>query len=322
MKLMSVPETAEKIKKMEIRGAGRTARAAAEALRDHALSLRTKNLQAFIAEMEQAAELLVGTRPTAVSLPNAVHIVMAGLNGAEDLDDARSSLVSKADGFIQSSLHAVEKIALFGARHIRDGDMILTHCNSEVALGCIIEAYRSGKEIEVFATEVRPRNQGHITIQTLNDAGIKTNFIVDSAVRSFINDVDLVIVGADAVTVNGAVVNKIGTSQVAHTAKEARVNMIVAAETYKFAPRTVIGELIRIEERSADEVLPRAIAETLPNVIVRNPAFDVTPAEYIDLIITEAGAIPPQMAYVIIREFLGWDIGEFKSLEPNHYPEG
>jgi ribose 1,5-bisphosphate isomerase len=312
MKLMSVPETAEKIKNMEIRGAGRIARAAAEALRDHALSLKVSDLPAFVAEMERAQELLVATRPTAVSLPNAVHIVMAGLGGAKDTDDARSGLVRRADGFIRSSRHAVEDIARFGARHIRDGDTILTHCNSEVALGCIIEAHRSGKSIEVFATEVRPRNQGHITIRTLNDAGIKTNFIVDSAVRSFIHDVDLVIVGADAVTVNGAVVNKIGTAQVAHTAAEARVNMIVAAETYKFAPRTIIGELIRIEERSPDEVLPKAMRETLPNVTVRNPAFDVTPAEYIDLIVTEAGAIPPQLAYVFIREYLGWDISEFQ----------
>ena len=312
MKLMSVPETAEKIKSMEIRGAGRIARAAAVALRDHALSLTAKDLPAFAAEMEKAAKTLLATRPTAVSLPNAVHIVMAGLDRAQDTEDARSGLVRRADGFIGSSRHAVEDIGRFGARHIRDGDTILTHCNSEVALGCIIEAHRSGKEIEVFATEVRPRNQGHITIRTLNDAGVKTNFIVDSAVRSFIHDIDLVIVGADAVTVNGAVVNKIGTAQVAHTAKEARVNMIVAAETYKFAPRTIIGELIRIEERSPDEVLPRAIAETLPNVTVRNPAFDVTPAEYIDLIVTEAGAIPPQMAYVIIREYLGWGIEEFQ----------
>jgi ribose 1,5-bisphosphate isomerase len=319
MKLMSVPETAEKIKSMEIRGAGRIARAAAEALRDFALSLDAEDLQVFTAEMEKAAAMLIATRPTAVSLPNAVHIVMAGLDRAKDTEEARSGLVKRADGFIRSSRHAVENIAQFGARHIRDGDTVLTHCNSEVALGCIIEAHRSGKEIEVFATEVRPRNQGHITIRTLNDAGIKTNFIVDSAVRSFINDVDLVIVGADAVTVNGAVVNKIGTSQVAHTAKEARVNMIVAAETYKFAPRTVIGEFIDIEERSPDEVLPDAIAKTLPHVTVRNPAFDVTPAEYIDLIVTEAGAIPPQMAYVIIREYLGWDISEFqKSLELNH----
>jgi ribose 1,5-bisphosphate isomerase len=311
MKLMSVPETAEKIKSMEIRGAGRIARAAAEALRDHAHSLKVKDLPAFVAEMEKAAATLVATRPTAVSLPNAVHIVMTGLDRAKDTEDARAGLVSRADGFIQSSHHAVEKIAQFGASHIRDGDTILTHCNSEVALGCIIGAHRSGKDIEVFATEVRPRNQGHITIRTLNDAGIKTNFIVDSAVRSFINDIDLVIVGADAVTVNGAVVNKIGTSMVAHTAKEARVNMIVAAETYKFAPRTIIGEFIKIEERGPDEVLPEAVRKTLPNVTVRNPAFDVTPAEYIDLIVTEAGAIPPQMAYVIIKEHLGWDITEF-----------
>lgn len=308
---MFVTETAEKIKSMEIRGAGRIARAAAGALRDHALSVKAKDPDAFRQEMERAAALLVATRPTAVSLPNAVHFVMAGLGTAETADEAQARVVQRAEQFIQSSQHAVEKIAEFGARHIRDGDVLLTHCNSEVALGCMIEAHRQGKEIEVFATEVRPRNQGHITIRTLNDAGIKTNFIVDSAVRSFIHDVDLVIVGADAVTVNGAVVNKIGTSQVAHTAAEARVNMIVAAETYKFAPRTVVGELIHIEERPPGEVLPDDIARTLPNVTVRNPAFDVTPAEYIDLIVTEQGAIPPQMAYVIIREYLGWDIGEF-----------
>ncbi|MCK9581205.1 MAG: ribose 1,5-bisphosphate isomerase [Methanoregula sp.] len=309
---MIVSETAEKIKNMEIRGAGRIARAAAEALRDHALALKTPTYDAFRQRMENAADILIATRPTAVSLPNAVHIVMNGIGEASTVDEARRGIVERAGQFTQSSQHAVEKIAQFGARHIRDGDTILTHCNSEVALGCIIEAHRSGKHIEVFATEVRPRNQGHITIKTLSDAGIKTNFIVDSAVRSFINDVDLVIVGADAVTVNGAVVNKIGTSQVAHTAAEARVNVLVAAETYKFAPRTVIGELIQIEERPGSEVLPDEIARTLPHVTVRNPAFDVTPAEFIDLIITEQGAIPPQMAWIIIREYLGWDITEFQ----------
>jgi ribose 1,5-bisphosphate isomerase len=309
---MIVPETAEKIKSMEIRGAGRIARAAAGALRDHALVVKAPFYEAFRLEMEQAAGLLISIRPTAVSLPNAVHLVMNGIGNVRTVEEARSGLVQRADQFIRSSQNAVEKIGQFGARHIRNGDTILTHCNSEVALGCIIEAHRNGKEIEVFATEVRPRNQGHITIKTLNDAGIKTNFIVDSAVRSFIHDVDLVIVGADAVTVNGAVVNKIGTAQVAHTAAEARVNMLVAAETYKFAPRTIIGELIQIEERDGNEVLPDEMAKTLPNVRVRNPAFDVTPPEFIDLIITEQGAIPPQMAYIVIREYLGWDIAEFQ----------
>jgi len=318
MKLMFVTETAEKIKSMEIRGAGRIAREAAEALRNHATEIRAGDLRSFQREMDAAAQILIATRPTAVSLPNAVHIVMSGLERAVTLEEARNGVINRAEQFVHSSRHAVENIAQYGARHIRDGDTLLTHCNSEAALGCIIEAHRSGKEIEVFATEVRPRNQGYITIRTLNDAGIKTNFIVDSAVRSFINEVDLVIVGADAVTVNGAVVNKIGTSQVAHTAHEARVNVLVAAETYKFAPRTIIGELITIEERPGNEILMDEIARTLPQVTVRNPAFDVTPAEYIDLIVTEAGAVPPQMAYIIIREYLGWGIEEFhKTFEMN-----
>ena len=318
MKLMFVTETAEKIKSMEIRGAGRIAREAAEALRTHATEIRAGDLRSFLREMDTAAQILIATRPTAVSLPNAVHLVMSGLERAVTLEEARNGVINRAEQFIHSSRHAVENIAQYGARHIRDGDTLLTHCNSEAALGCIIEAHRSGKEIEVFATEVRPRNQGYITIRTLNDAGIKTNFIVDSAVRSFINEVDLVIVGADAVTVNGAVVNKIGTSQVAHTAHEARVNVLVAAETYKFAPRTIIGELITIEERPGNEILMDEIARTLPQVTVRNPAFDVTPAEYIDLIVTEAGAVPPQMAYIIIREYLGWGIEEFhKTFEMN-----
>jgi ribose 1,5-bisphosphate isomerase len=318
MKLMFVTETAEKIKSMEIRGAGRIAREAAEALRHHATEIRAEDLRFFKQEMNAAAQILLLTRPTAVSLPNAVHIVMSSLERSTTLEEARNGIISRAEQFIQSSRFALENIAKFGARHIREGDTLLTHCNSEAALGCIIEAHQSGKEIEVYATEVRPRNQGIVTIRTLNDAGIKTNFIVDSAVRSFIHEVDLVIVGADAVTVNGAVVNKIGTSQVAHTAHEARVNVLVAAETYKFAPRTIIGELITIEERGGNEILADEISRSLPHVTVRNPAFDVTPAEFIDLIVTEAGVIPPQMAYIIIRDYLGWGLEEFhKTFEIN-----
>jgi ribose 1,5-bisphosphate isomerase len=247
---------------------------------------------------------------------------MAEVELAGTLAEARKNLQGRAAGFIESSQHAIGRIGEIGARHIRDGAVILTHCNSEAALACITEAHRQGKEIEVYTTEVRPRNQGLLTVRILNDAGIRTNFIVDSAVRSFISDVDLVITGADAVTVNGAVVNKIGTAQIALAAHEARVNMVVAAETYKFAPRTILGELIEIEERDASEVLPPEIARTLPFVTVRNLVFDITPAEYVDLIVTEEGAIPPQMAYIIIRDYLGWGIEEFhKSFAINQREE-
>lgn len=311
---MSLADTAEKIKSMEIRGAGKIAREAVTALRDHAETLpRTGGINQFVREMEQAAGLLLATRPTAVSLPNAVQLVMRDVRTARNEEAGRRILQEKANEFIWSSRTALDRIAAMCANHIPDGSVIMTHCNSHAAIASIIRAKQQGKNIEVYATEVRPWNQGRLTIKTLNDNEIPTTYIVDSAVRTFMKNVDLVVVGADAITVNGAVVNKIGTSQIALAAHEARKNVIVTAETYKFAPRTILGELIQIEERPTSEVLPDDIAAALPFVKVRNPVFDVTPAEYIDLIITEAGALPPHLAYTIMREYLGWGLDELQN---------
>lgn len=310
---MTLEETAEKIRSMEIRGAGRIARAAAQALHDHSMEDNCTDLARYRQKMYAAADLLISTRPTAVSLPNAVNLVMKPLKNETDLKTAKQNLEERALAFIRRSEEAVSRIGTIGARHIRDGDVVMTHCNSEAALACILKAHHQGMDIEVYATEVRPRNQGHITAQTLSDAGIKTNFIVDSAARYFMKEVDLCITGADAITVNGSVINKIGTSQIALAAHEARVSFLVAAETYKFAPCTILGERILIEERSPDEILPAGMRKNLPYVTVRNPTFDITPAEYIDLIITEAGVYPPEMAYTIIREQLHWDIEEMSS---------
>ena len=307
---MILEETAEKIKNMEIRGAGRIARAAAQALLDHSIASSFADLESYRQNMLQGAELLATARPTAVSLPNAVNLISRPLRRADNFEEAKQSFEDRAKNFITLSEQAVSRIGEIGARHIRDGDVVMTHCNSEAALNCILTAHKQGMEIEVYATEVRPRNQGHITIRTLSDAGIKTNFIVDSAARYFMKEVDLCITGADAITVNGAVINKIGTAQIALAAKEARVNFLVAAETYKFAPRTILGERILIEERPPDEVLSADLRSGLPNVTVRNPTFDITPSEYVDLIITEQGAIPPEMAYSIIKEHLQWDIDD------------
>lgn len=307
---------------MRVRGAGRIARTAAAALQEYGSSLDCTTLAAFTGEMEKAADILCGTRPTAVSLPNAVRYVMEGIRRAATLEDARRALNDRAAEFIRESYAAVEKIADIAARQIPDDAVIMTHCNSEAAIACIVRAHQEGKVREVYATEVRPRNQGYITIQMLSDAGIPVNFIVDSAARMFMPKVDLVITGTDAVTANGAVVNKIGTSQIALCAHEARKPFIVAAETYKFAPRTILGERIPIEWRSAEEVT--GSERTLPaSVTVKNPAFDVTPPAYVDLIVTEIGAFAPSYAPFVIRDHLGWDISEFQKdyAFTHHYGE-
>ena len=304
---MSLEKTAEQIKNMEIRGAGKIAREAAAALRDHAESLPKAGLSAFVSEMNRAADILLATRPTAVSLPNAVRITLAGLSSAETESEARALVKTQADRFVDASTKAVERIAEICASRISDGMTIMTHCNSKAALAGILLAKKQGKNISVIATEVRPWNQGLLTIKTLNDHEIPTTYIVDSAVRTFMKEADLVIVGADAVTVKGAVVNKIGTSQIALAAHEARKNVLVAAETYKFAPKTALGHHIEIEERPTSEVLSPETAAELPFVTVRNPVFDVTPPRYIDVIVTEAGAVPPEAAYTIMKEYLGFN---------------
>ncbi len=309
--MKKLEETAAKIKSMEIRGAGRIARAAAAELRDYSQRLAAQDIDEFDEKMNFAAELLVSTRPTAVSLPNAVRAVMR-YKGAT-VDEARMDIQRLADGFITGSENAVKRIGDIGAKRVRNGDTIMTHCNSSAAISIMAAAHAQGKKISVIATESRPRMQGLLTIKQLDKLGIRTSLIVDSAVRYFMKEVDLVIMGADAVTVNGSVINKIGTSQLAMAAHEARKNVIIAAETYKFSPKTLLGELVEIEERDSGEVISREKLAELPNVSVKNPAFDVTPREYIDLICTEVGAIPPEMAYVIIREFLGWGVEEMNS---------
>lgn len=303
--------TAEKIRTMDIRGAGRIAVAASAAMRDYAMSLKSLPLNEFDLKIEEAAKTLVDTRPTAVSLPNAVALTKR--HSSTNTYDAIDEITKNAEKFIKNAGEALGKIGKIGAQRIHDGDVIMTHCNSHASLSIIKTAFDQGKDISVIATESRPRRQGFITIRELNDYGIPTTLIVDSAVRLSMKEVDLVVVGADSISVNGALINKIGTSQLALAAQEARKNVIVAAETYKFSPKTLLGEMVEIEDRSSDEVIDAEILSELPNVKVSNPAFDVTPAEYIDLIITEVGAFPPAMAFTVIKDYLGLELAENQS---------
>jgi ribose 1,5-bisphosphate isomerase len=302
-----VKETAEKIARMEIRGAGKIARAAAEALRKCAERSEANTSTEFLKELEESGEILIKARPTAVSLPNAVRFVLYRAQSSAHLDlaELRKLTVETAKRFIKDSQEAVKKIGEIGARRLSDNDTIMTHCHSTAALSVIRTAFMQGKKIKVIATESRPRYQGHITVKELLKMGVPVTLIVDSAARIFMKKVDKVIVGADSIAANGAVVNKIGTAQIALAAHEARVLFFVAAESYKFHPATMLGELVEIEERPVDEV---ADPEEFKGATIRNPAFDITPPEYVDLIITEKGVIPPQAAFSVIKEEFGWAI--------------
>ena len=220
--------------------------------------------------------------------------------------EVKASTIKAAREFIESSINAVKLIGLIGSRILRDGDVVLTHCNSSAALSVLKHAKVQGKNIRVIATETRPRFQGYVTYKALLNMGIKATLIPDSAVRFFIKDVDRVIVGADTVTANGAVVNKVGTSLIALAAHEARVRVFVVASTLKFSPETIFGELVKLMLRPIKRLPERIPVELSEVPAAEFPLFDVTPPEYIDAIITERGVVAPEAVILLVRDIYGW----------------
>jgi len=298
---VSIEETASNIKDMEIRGAGKIARCAVIALKEHALNIDADTPELYLKALGEGSAELKNTRPTAVSLSNALSHVMHKARG-ETIDEIKDNLVKAVDDFVETSIGAIERIATIGSHRIADGDVILTHCNSTAAIRTIVKAHEDGKQIRVYATETRPRHQGYITARALAEKGVPVMLIVDAAVRFFMQKVDIVIIGADTVASNGVVINKIGTSQVALAASEARVPVLVCAEGYKFSRETAMGRIVEIEERNPSEIVDITEFEGL-DVEVKNPVFDQTPPRYIDSIVTELGVISPFAAYEVIRKF-------------------
>lgn len=316
-----VERIAEDIRAMRIRGASRIAKAAAEALLIAAQEYRGGSLEDFTGYMARAGRLLLSTRPTAVSLPNAVRYVLLALRGQfSSVEEARAAVAKRCRELIGYVDSALERIAEIGSGLIQSGDVVLTHCNSAAAVGVLVRANKKGKLVKVYATETRPKFQGLLTYRALSESGVDVTLIPDSAVRSVMREVDKVVVGADAVAANGAVVNKIGTSLIALAAAERGVDFYVAAETYKFSPYTVVGELVEIEERSPLEVVEEWVLQAHPRLTVRNPSFDVTAPEHITAIITEVGVIPPTAAAIVLESVYGNEpLG--RELSPELIPE-
>lgn len=299
-------KTANDIRTMRTRGAGKIARTAAKAIADLANSYQGQDLKEFRSYLDRGAEHLLNTRPSAISLKNALRLTLGKASG-KTVQDLKKDLTNRSKHFIDHSLKAVDLIGQHGSEIIHDQDPLLTHCHSSASTSVLIHAHERGKRIKVFSTETRPWDQGHVTVRELAQKGLHVTLIVDSAVRFIIKDENIkaVFVGADTIHSDGSVVNKIGTSQIALVAHESDIPFYVCAETYKFSPDSLRGERVEIEERDPSEI---ADPKDFPGVSFRNPVFDITPAEYVRAIITERGIISPADVQEIVRE-------EFKEVE-------
>jgi ribose 1,5-bisphosphate isomerase len=300
----AVRVAADRIRKLEVQGARNVAIAAIKALEGLAEETTAKTRKEFLKELTEARSVLFASRATEPLMRNAVRWIISQVerSGKQQVEALAKLVASSSGQFLKNLEASKECIAEIGAKRIRDNSVVFTHCHSSTVTHLLSKAKKDGKTFEVICTETRPVFQGRITAKEMLALGVKTTFIVDSAARSFMRNVDIVIVGADAITSEGNVINKIGTSTIALLAHEARKPFYVVSELLKFDPATVCGDYEKIEERSPDEVWKDAPEK----LVIRNPAFDVTRRDYIHGIICEEGIIPPHSVNEVIQRKYPW----------------
>jgi methylthioribose-1-phosphate isomerase len=301
----SAAEVADGIRLMVVRGAPAIGCAAAYGVALEALRLRASASEEFLEAMNSAFAVLAGSRPTAVNLFWALKRMReawqsVGSNSSAIIAD---SLLTEAHAIAAEDIRINRAMGAIGAALLPDGARVLTHCNAGAlataghgtALGVVRSAVEAGKKISVIADETRPFLQGaRLTAWEMVQEKIPVTLITDNMAGHMISrgEVDVVLVGADRVAANGDVANKIGTYMVAVLARRHGIPFFVACPLSTIDLSIPDGNGIPIEDRAAEEVTGfRDYRWAAQGVSVRNPGFDVTPAELVTGLITEKGVV-------------------------------
>jgi len=300
-------EVAEAIRSLVVRGAPAIGVAAAFGVALAARQSRATTFDGLLADLEIAMKGLAATRPTAVNLFWALERMRRFCLADRTLpvDALKGRLLEEAQAVLEEDVAANRAMGAHGATLVPDRARILTHCNAGAlatagygtAGGVIRAAHEQGKVALVWVDETRPVLQGaRLTAWECMKEGIPHRLIADGAAASVMarGEVDLVVTGADRIAANGDTANKIGTYGLAVLARHHGIPFYVAAPCSTIDPALPSGDLIPIEERGADEVRSFAGHQTAPAASpVFNPAFDVTPAAFINAIVTERGIFRP-----------------------------
>jgi methylthioribose-1-phosphate isomerase len=311
----SLEQVWEAIKQLRVRGAPAIGIAAGYGV---CIGIqRAVDERAVFAQLSKSVDYLATSRPTAVNLFWALDRMKAKASSlkGESAASIRSALLAEARSIHEEDRAMCHAIGRHGATLLRDGQGVLTHCNAGglataeygTALSVFFTAQDEGKHVRVFVDETRPLLQGaRLTAWELTRRNIDATLICDSMAAQVMREgkVQAVITGADRIAANGDSANKIGTYSIAVLARAHGIPFYIAAPSSTFDLSISDGSKIPIEERAADEITHGFGRQTAPTgVKVYNPAFDVTPAEYIQAIITERGLIAP-VSEASIRQVL------------------
>lgn len=307
------------IKDMIVRGAPAIGIAGAHGVSLAAIELSKtiENRNDFLKKLNEKAQYLKSSRPTAVNLMWAVDKqIKLAENTQGTIEDITKALIENGIKLENEDIEINKKMGDYGAEVVPKGATILTHCNAGAlatvgygtALGVIRSAYAKDPTIKVFADETRPRQQGaRLTTWELTQDGIPTTLITDGMCSYFMSKgmINMVVVGADRIAANGDTANKIGTYTVAIAAKYHNVPFYIAAPLSTIDISIKSGKEIPIEERNHEEVTHiNGDWICAKDVNIINPGFDVTPHELISGIITEKGILRPDYNKSIKNAFL------------------
>ncbi len=298
-------QVADGIRSMVVRGAPAIGCAAAYGVALEALSLTRLSATEFCRKLEIGFDLLSKSRPTAVNLTWALTRMRRCWTSYPSAcqEQISQALLDEAHAIFREDIDANRAIGDHGAALLKSGDRVLTHCNAGAlatagygtALGIIRSAISMGKSISVVADETRPFLQGaRLTAWEMLQEGIPITLIADGMAGHLMatGHIDAVVVGADRVARNGDVANKIGTYMVAVLAHRHNIPFYVACPRSTIDISIAHGSMIEIEERGPEELLGFSGVTWAPDgVSVKNPAFDITPAELIGAIVTEFGVL-------------------------------
>jgi methylthioribose-1-phosphate isomerase len=299
----SYEEVADAIRTMIVRGAPAIGVAAAMGIALGIRDSQAANQTDLRCDFEHISDVLAATRPTAVNLFWAIRRMRMKFEqlSTRPIPEVKREVINEAGRMLVEDIAGNQAMGKHGAVLLPSKAGILTHCNAGAlatcgygtALGVIRAAVEAGKKLHVFAGETRPVLQGaRLTAWELMKDDIPTTLISDNMVGALMRQgkIDVVVVGADRIAANGDVANKIGTYTVAVLAKEHGIPFYVAAPLSTVDLDTPDGSGIPIEQRASQEVTHFAGKQIAPDgVKVENPAFDVTPHEYVAAIITECG---------------------------------
>ncbi len=251
--MVSFNKTIKDIKSLKVQGAQNVAEASLLALKQKSKYIKAITKGRYLRELDSAKIQLFSSRPTEPCMRNCINFVLGNAKG-KDLSLLKQNigfLIEQAIDHLKFADHEVSEI---GSNKIKNGMTIFTHCHSGTVMHILKRAVREKKRFEVHNTETRPLFQGRKTATELAKLGIKVTHYIDAAARLAIKKCDLMLIGADAITSEGKVINKIGSELFAEVANKFDIPVYVCTDSWKFDAQTIFGFDEAIEKRNAKEV--------------------------------------------------------------------